>query len=69
MKTVTVQSQLTRHDLLQAVSQLSFHEFEAFVKDILALRDRQQVNQLLPAEADLIETINQTLSAADQAQY
>lgn len=69
METVTIQSQLTRHDLLKAVSQLSLSEFEAFFDDVVALRDRQQANSLPPAEADLIETINQTLSLTEQTQY
>lgn len=69
METVTVQSRLTRHDLLQAVRQLSHDEFEAFFQDVSALRDRAQAHQLSPAEGDLIETINQTLSPQEQSQY
>lgn len=69
METVTVQSRLTRHDLLKAVSQLSLSEFEAFFSDVAALRARQQANRLPAAEADLIETINQTLSLPEQAEY
>lgn len=69
METVTIQSRLTRHDLLQAVRQLSHDEFEAFLTDVLALRDRQIPHPLDPAEAALITTINQTLSPTEQTQY
>ncbi|NEO84792.1 MAG: STAS/SEC14 domain-containing protein [Spirulina sp. SIO3F2] len=69
METVTVQAQLNRESLLQAVSQLSSEEFEKFFKEVLTLRARQQAHCLPTAEVELIKTINQTLSEPEQAEY
>ena len=63
----TVQVELSRHALLQAIKQFDRDELSTFVDDILALRAQSRAPVLGRDETELFQRINRWLSAEGQA--
>jgi hypothetical protein len=69
MPTIQLRADLSSEDLLQAVGQLDPRELEEFVVRVLAIRARRHSACLAPAEADLLQRINQGLPPSQQERY
>lgn len=62
----TIQVQVSREELLQAIQQLDKTEFAGLVTEILSLRAQRAAPILLADETALLQRVNQHLTDADQ---
>jgi hypothetical protein len=69
MITIAVRAQLTSDELLQAVEQLDTPELEAFTQNVLALRAQRHAAPSAMKEAELLQRINQKVSASFRQRY
>jgi hypothetical protein len=69
MPKLQVEVQLSPEELLSAVEQLSLPELEQFVSQVLLLQAQRKVNNLPPAEAELLLKINQSIPSETKKYY
>ncbi|MBE9232600.1 STAS/SEC14 domain-containing protein [Cuspidothrix issatschenkoi LEGE 03284] len=69
MPTVKIEAQISALDLLQAVQQLSQHELEQFVEQILQFKAQKIAPNLSAKESELLIKINQDLPLVLQQHY
>ncbi len=69
MPKLQVEVQLSPEELLSAVEQLSLPDLEQFVSQVLLLQAQRKVNNLPPAEAELLLKINQGIPSETKKYY
>lgn len=69
MPKLQVEVQLSPEELLSAVEQLSLPDLEQFVSQVLLLQAQRKVNNLPPAEAELLLKINQGIPSKTKKYY
>lgn len=69
MSILKVEVQLSSEELLKAVEQLSLHELEQFVSQVIALKAQRKATRLPQTEAELLLKINQGIPANIQKDY
>lgn len=66
---ITIRTQLSYNQLLEAVSQLSPAELDRLQKQLMQLRANQRGTSLLKAEADLLVSINSIATPPSDERY
>ena len=69
MPTLKLEAQISALDLLQAVQQLSQHELEQFIEQLLQFKAQKNAPSLSKQESELLIKINQDLPVTLQQQY
>jgi len=69
MPMIQIEANLTAGQLLKAVEQMPQEDLDRFVEQVVVLRARQRAPRLSQAESELLEKINQGLTAQDQHRY
>ena len=69
MTIIQREAQVSSDSLLKAVEQLNTEDLDEFTINVLKLRAQRQAHGLPTVEAELIEKINQTLSAQTQQRF
>jgi len=69
MSMIQVEAHLTPGQLLKAVEKMPQEDLDRFVEQVVVLRANQRAPRLSLAESELLEKINQGLTAQDQQQY
>ncbi len=69
MPTISVEAQVSAHELLKAAAQLDNQESEQFVQEAIALQARRKAPSLPRDEATLLQLVNQGVPARLQERY
>lgn len=69
MPTIQVQSEVSLDALLDSVAQLDTTELEQFADRVLAIRAKRRAPNLTSREANLLQQINQAVSAEVQSRF
>ncbi len=69
MPTISIEAQVSAHELLKAAAQLDNQELEQFVQEAIALQARRTAPSLPRDEAALLQLVNQGVPARLQERY